>query len=60
MVTQSVYLPQKASVEIKETIGMHLRLLLWQRLTGIHVGMCEALHTLRYAFIVFKVVFQDR
>lgn len=40
---QFVHLPQKASVEIKETMGTHLRLLLWQRLAGIHVIMCEAL-----------------
>lgn len=57
MGTQSAHLPQKASVEIKETMGIHLRLLLWQRLAGIHVVMCEALTALRSAFIVFRFVF---
>lgn len=59
MGTQSVYLPQKASVEIKETMGIHLRLLLWQRLAGIHVVMCEALTALRSVFTVIRVVFLD-
>lgn len=59
MGTQSVHLPQKASVEIKETMGIHLRLLLWQRLAGIHIGMCEALTALRSVFTVIRVVFLD-